>query len=197
MVFVKPCLAIMTNPATVGEGKMGEVRGLGPNGLGLSTRDTLDPDLGFAIRHGIHYTVPSGINTVNTVLTHQARPITAFDRGRVGSVALKSFFKLAAEWGLAADDQITLLGQPSRRTFYRWRAGDVAGLPADTLERVSVLLGIYKALAILLPVKERATSWVKRENAAFGGHTALDVMRQGRVDDLYQVRRHLDAWRGG
>ena len=127
----------------------------------------------------------------------QARPVTAFDRNRVDSVALKAFFNLATEWGLTPADQLTLLGQPSRRTFYRWRAGEVAGLPADTLERISVLLGIYKALAILLPIKERANVWVKRDNTAFGGRSALDVMKQGRVDDLYQVRRHLDGWRGG
>ena len=134
---------------------------------------------------------------MTTSLTHPARPVTAFDRGRVEAVALKSFFNLAAEWGLTPADQLALLGQPSRRTYYRWRAGEVAGLPADTLERISVLVGIYKALAILLPARERAASWVARENAAFGGRSALEVMRQGRVDDLYQVRRHLDGWRGG
>ena len=126
-----------------------------------------------------------------------ARPLASFDRKRVDAVALKAFFKLAAQWQLSTDDQLALLGQPSRRTFYRWRAGDIAALPADTLERISVPVGIYKALAILLPVKERATAWVARDNTAFGGRSALAVMRQGRVDDLYQVRRHLDGWRGG
>jgi hypothetical protein len=126
-----------------------------------------------------------------------ARPLASFDRKRVDAVALKAFFKLAVEWQLSADDQLTLLGQPSRRTFYRWRKGEVAALPADTLERISVLLGIYKALAVLLPINDRAHGWVKRANEAFGGRSALDVMRQGRMDDLYQVRRHLDAWRGG
>ena len=133
---------------------------------------------------------------MNTTATPVSRPLTAFDSKRVDAVALKAFFNLAAEWGLTADEQLVLLGHPSRRTFYRWRAAEVAGLPTDTLERISVLLGIYKALAILLPDKARASGWVKRANAAFGGRSALEVMRQGRVDDLYQVRRHLDAWRG-
>ena len=134
---------------------------------------------------------------MNTATIPTRRALTSFDRKRVDAVALKAFFNLAAEWGLAADEQTVLLGHPSRRTFYRWRAGEVAALPADTLERISVLLGIYKALAILLPVADRAHGWVKRSNDAFGGRSALDVMRQGRMDDLYQVRRHLDAWRGG
>jgi hypothetical protein len=134
---------------------------------------------------------------MNTTLARHSRPVTAFDRGRVDAVALKAFFNLAAEWQLTPADQLTLLGQPSRRTFYRWRAGEVAALPADTLERISVLLGTYKALQILLPIKARANAWVTRANVAFGDRSALDVMKQGRVDDLYQVRRHLDAWRGG
>jgi hypothetical protein len=133
---------------------------------------------------------------MNTSLALKPPPVSTFDRKRVDTVALKAFFNLAAEWQLTPADQLVLLGQPSRRTFYRWRAGDVAGLPADTLERISVLLGTYKSLQILLPIKERANTWVKRANAAFGGRSALEVMRAGRVDDLYQVRRHLDAARG-
>jgi len=124
------------------------------------------------------------------------QPLAGFDPRQVDAVALKAFFNLAAEWGLGADEQITLLGRPGRRTLYRWKAGDVAGLPPDTLERISVMLGVFKALEILLPVPERARAWVRRANEAFGGRSALEVMLGGKVDDLYQVRRHLDAWRG-
>jgi hypothetical protein len=133
---------------------------------------------------------------MNTPLALKRPHVTTFGRKRVDTVALKAFFNLAAQWQLTPADQLVLLGQPSRRTFYRWRAGDVAGLPADTLERISVLLGTYKSLQILLPIRERANAWVKRENTAFGGRSALEVMRAGRVDDLYQVRRHLEAARG-
>jgi hypothetical protein len=124
------------------------------------------------------------------------QPFRSLDPRRVDAVALKAFFNLAAEWGLTAEEQVTLLGRPGRRTLYRWKAGGVAGLPADTLERISVLLGVYKALEILLPVPARAGAWIRRANEAFGGRSALEVMLGGKVDDLYQVRRHLDAWRG-
>jgi Protein of unknown function (DUF2384) len=124
------------------------------------------------------------------------RPLDSFAPAEVDSVALKAFFNLAAEWELRREEQVLLLGDPSERTFYRWRAGKVAGLPKDTLERISVMLGIYKAINILLPVRERAAAWMKKPNNAFGGASALDVMLQGRVDDLYHVRRYLDAWRG-
>jgi hypothetical protein len=123
-------------------------------------------------------------------------PVAALDAAETDAVALKAFFNLASEWRLGRDEQITLLGGPSPRTYYRWKAGEVAALPRDTLERISVLLGIYKATHILLPVPERANAWVRRANKAFGGESALDVMLKGRVDHLYAVRRYLDAWRG-
>jgi uncharacterized protein (DUF2384 family) len=115
--------------------------------------------------------------------------------GRRDAVALKTFFRLAEEWGLTADEQRVLLGRPGRSTFYRWKTQPPA-LSVDTLERVSLLLGIYKALEILFPTPARATGWLRRPNDAFGGRSALEVMVGGRMDDLYQVRRHLDAWRG-
>lgn len=124
------------------------------------------------------------------------QPLTGIDPRKVDAVALKAFFSIAAEWGLNVEEQLTLLGRPGKRTLYRWKAGDVAGLPPDTLERISVLLGIYKALEILLPVPGRAQAWLRRGNEAFGGRPGLGVMLGGKVDDLYQVRRHLDAWRG-
>ncbi|MBT8078038.1 MAG: MbcA/ParS/Xre antitoxin family protein [Gammaproteobacteria bacterium] len=123
-------------------------------------------------------------------------PVAAFDPADVDRVALKAFFSLAAEWQLSREEAITLLGQPSERTYYRWRDGKVASLPADTLERISVMLGIYKSTQILLPDPARANAYMRRPNTSFGGASALEVMLQGRVDNLYQVRRHLDAWRG-
>ena len=123
-------------------------------------------------------------------------PVAAFDPRDVDRVALKAFFNLVDEWELGRDEAMTLLGRPSERTYYRWRDGKVASLPADTLERISVMLGIYKAAHLLLPDVDRANAYMRRPNTAFGGDSALDIMLKGKVDNLYQVRRHLDAWRG-
>ena len=69
----------------------------------------------------------------------------------------------------------------------------------DTVERLSYLLGIYKALQILLPETEAADGWVRRPNQAaiFGGRSALERMLGGNVGDLLVVRQYLDAMRGG
>jgi len=129
-------------------------------------------------------------------LRADAPPLEAFDPADVDRVALKAFFAIAEEWCLSREQSITLLGSPSERTFYRWRSGAVSALPKDTLERISIIMGIYKAAHILLPDPERANAYMSRPNTAFDDESALDVMLKGRVDHLYQVRRHLDAWRG-
>ncbi len=71
-------------------------------------------------------------------------------------------------------------------------------LPQDTLERLSYILGIYKALQILLPNPRAADEWVRKINQApqFGGRSALERMLSGQVADLYIVRQYLDAERG-
>jgi len=93
-----------------------------------------------------------------------------------------------------------LLGAPGRSTFFKWKAApDGAELTRDTLERLSCILGIYKALQILLPDPGAADTWVKRPNNAplFGGRSALARMPGGNVADLLAVRQYLDAQRGG
>lgn len=119
-----------------------------------------------------------------------------FSEHELGSVALKAFFSLAEAWQLTREEAQVLLGSPSESTYYRWRQGKVSALPRDTLERISVLIGIYKALHILLPEPDRANAYPRRANSDFDGESALDIMLQGSVDSLYRVRRYLDAWRG-
>lgn len=112
--------------------------------------------------------------------------------------ALKAFFNIAERWRLSAEQERRLLGSPGRSTFFRWKRDRAGAVPADVLERISYLLGIYKALHILFPNDDQADAWVRRSNTAplFGGTTALDRMLGGRVADLYVVREYLDAERG-
>ena len=119
--------------------------------------------------------------------------------GELGGPALRAFFRLAEQWKLRITEQRKLLGDPPESTFYKWKSGRVGAVSRDVLERISYVLGIYKALQILLPDPEAADGWVKRPNAAplFGGRPALERMLSGNVGDLYLVRQYLDAQRGG
>ncbi len=113
--------------------------------------------------------------------------------------ALRTFFRIVADWKLSAQDTRLLLGSPPESTFYKWKSGQVGQVGRDVIERVSYVLGIYKALHTLLPNPSAADGWITRPNTAplFAGRSALDVMRSGNVADLYLVRQYLDAERGG
>jgi hypothetical protein len=117
----------------------------------------------------------------------------------VSRPALRTAFQIMAAWGLSNKEQIKLLGNPPKSTFYRWKLGEGVALSPDTLERLSYIFGIYSALQVLLPRPEAADAWIKKPNAAplFGGRSALARMLSGQVADLYVVRQYLDAQRGG
>lgn len=124
-------------------------------------------------------------------------PVTPSPRELSGP-ALRSFFRIARAWGLNTDQERRLLGNPPRSTFFRWKSQADAALGRDVLERISHVLGIYKALHILFPVDAQADAWIKRPNSAplFGGASALNRMLSGQVSDLFVVRQYLDAQRG-
>jgi hypothetical protein len=118
----------------------------------------------------------------------------------MSAAGLRAFFSIAQAWGLSTDEQMVLLGTPGRSTFFKWKsAPQAADLKRDTLERVSYILGIFKALQVLLPDPAASDGWVKKPNTAplFGGKSALDRMLGGNIGDLLAVRQYLDARRGG
>ena len=128
----------------------------------------------------------------------QARPAAA--ERHLSGPALRAFFRIAGLWGLDTTQERTLLGHPPASTFFKWKkAPQAANVSRDVLERISYVLGIFKALEILFPDPARADAWLKRPNDAplFGGRSALERMLGGNVSDLFVVRQYLDAQRGG
>lgn len=134
-------------------------------------------------------------------MTDRSRAAKALvTQAKMGGPGLRTFYNISEEWSLSAEQQMVLLGIPSS-TFYYWKKrvqgnGEIS-LDRNVLERLSYILGIYKALRILLP--QSHLGWVKRPNSnpLFGGRSALDRMLSGNVADLFVVRQFLDAWRGG
>jgi uncharacterized protein (DUF2384 family) len=117
-------------------------------------------------------------------------------RGIDHDAVKRGFFRIMDAWEVRDSDAQVLLGRPSRTTFYAWKKGEGGKLSHDTLERVSYLLGIYKALQLLFSNPDQADAWMKRPNAAFGGQSALEHALGGRVVDLAHVRQYLDFVRG-
>ena len=118
--------------------------------------------------------------------------------GVLAGPALRAFFRIAAAWDLTTAQQRVLLGRPPSSTYFKWKKTGAGALPRDVVERISYLLGIYKALQILLPDPQRADKWISEPNSAplFAGGSALERMLGGNVSDLYVVRAYLDAQRG-
>lgn len=127
-----------------------------------------------------------------------ASTATRTDPAQLSAAGLRTFFNIAEAWGLNRTEQRRLLGDPPTTTFHRWQRGNTE-VGRDVLERLSYVLGIYKALQILFPVPTQADGWLRRPNAAplFGGRSALERMLSGNVADLYVVRSYLDGQRGG
>ncbi len=119
-------------------------------------------------------------------------------RERMSPVAVKLFMRLSNIWRLAVDQRRALLGDISRPTYHNWQRGKVGTLSRDQLERISLVLGIYKGLKLLFADEASATRWLTSPNRdlPFGGQSPLQRALKGSIDDLYVVRRYIDAWRG-
>ena len=108
------------------------------------------------------------------------------------TAGLRWLFERRERWGLTMDELGTLLGGIRRRTLTEWQkrvnsGGDVE-VTRDTMERISLLLGIHKAL-----------EWFQAPIDLMGlqGQSIRDyLLEQGSMDALYYVRRNLDAMRG-
>jgi len=112
---------------------------------------------------------------------------------------LRTFFNIAREWGLTVNHQRVLRGGVPPSTYHKWKGGTVGTLSYDQLERISLALGIYKALKLLFADDASGARWLEAANTdlPFAGGSPLDRMLHGSMDDLYAGRRYLDGWREG
>jgi Protein of unknown function (DUF2384) len=119
-------------------------------------------------------------------------------RERMSPTAVRLFLRLTELWRLAVDQRRALLGDISKPTYHNWQNGKVGTLNRDQLERISLVLGIHKGLKLLFADEASATRWLTSPNRdlPFGGQSPLERALHGGMDDLYAVRRYIDAWRG-
>jgi hypothetical protein len=119
-------------------------------------------------------------------------------RERMSSPAVRLFMRLSDLWRLAVDQRRALLGDISPAAYHNWRNGKTGTLTRDQLERISLVLGIHKGLRLLFADEASATRWLTAPNRdlPFGGESPLARALKGSIDDLYAVRRYIDAWRG-
>ena len=135
------------------------------------------------------------------------QPGDALNSSRHGSAALRWLETMRApeQWALSVDEQCQLLGGIPKRTFQSWKkkalAGEDVELSRDVMERLSLLLGIYKAYQLVAPSSRSGVGceWFRTPNQhhLFQGQTVKDyLLKTGTMNALYTVRRYLDAARG-
>jgi hypothetical protein len=117
---------------------------------------------------------------------------------KLSPVAIRAFFRLASHWKLRDEDTRGLIGGISNGSFYQLKRSSARTLDQDKLTRLSLLVGIFKALNILYSTK-LADAWVQlpNSNPIFGDQSPLTYMLKGGVPSMLRVRQLLDARRGG
>lgn len=118
---------------------------------------------------------------------------------RLSPDAIRAFFKIANKWSLKEEENCLLLGGISPSSLYGLKKNpDEAVLNQDELTRISLLVGIYKALNILFD-DDYANAWVEltNNNPIFGGATPVQYMIHNGLPGIQIVRQLLDSRRGG
>ncbi len=124
-------------------------------------------------------------------------------RRQLSAPALRTFLAIADLWGLREEERLRVLGFPARSTYHGWcrqaRAHGTVTLDFDVLTRISAVLGIHQALAVLFADEREGVAWLKAPHGAtvFGGQPPMALVTAGTQDGLLTVRRFLDAARGG
>ena len=118
-------------------------------------------------------------------------------RERLSQSAVDGLFAIAEKWGLPIETVGALLGGVPRSSVYKLKTAG-GTLRQDELTRISYIVGIYKALHILLP-EELADRWMTQpnDNFLFGGQPPLETVLRMGIPGLHEVRSYLDAARGG
>ena len=120
-------------------------------------------------------------------------------RRRLSLAAVRGFLDIMEKWNLRDPDARQLLGGMSTGSFYALKKEPKGrALDQDTLTRISLLVGIFKALNILYSAK-LADAWMKlpNTNPMFRGLSPLAYIVQRGQPGMVHVRQLLDARRGG
>ena len=119
-------------------------------------------------------------------------------RLRLSRPAIDAFFAIVEKWDLRNEDAKALLGGASHGRYYELKKNHKGLLSQDELTRISLLIGMFKALNILFS-QRLANQWVSRPNShpMFNNAPPLEFLVRGGVPGMVSARRLLDARRGG
>jgi uncharacterized protein (DUF2384 family) len=119
-------------------------------------------------------------------------------RARLSAPAIAAFFAIVEKWELRNEDAMALLGGASHGRYFELKKNRKGLLSQDELTRISLLIGIFKALNILFN-RRLANQWALRPNSnpMFNNAPPLQFLTRSGVPGMIGVRRLLDSRRGG
>ena len=119
-------------------------------------------------------------------------------RARLSPAAIVAFFSIVDKWQLRNENAMEMLGGISHGRYFELKRNRKGLLSQDELTRISLLIGIFKALNILFG-QRLANQWTSRPNSnpMFNGAPPLQYLSRGGVPAMIGVRRLLDSRRGG
>ena len=120
------------------------------------------------------------------------------DRVRLSKVALKAYRRLVEQWGLTGQQAAALL-DVSLSTWERLKQDEKGkALSQDQMTRISALVGVFKGLHLLF-ADDMADRWPSLGNKAplFARMSPIESMIRGGIPQMLEVRRYVDAVRGG
>jgi hypothetical protein len=148
-------------------------------------------------------------NIISTLRTYPSsanpaaqRPWQTFadekDRERLTPAALEAVRNLAKAWGATGAEMAALLGV-STSTWDRIKSKAWGqALSQDQLTRASAMIGLFKGLHLLF-ADDMSDRWIRLRNSGppFANRTPVDTMIEGGIPGMIEVRRYVDALRGG
>lgn len=144
--------------------------------------------------------LPAGLEVAPGYKFDKAADLTnPAERERLSPSAIRAFLNISEKWALTEVQARALLGGIASSTLHAWKSDpESQKLSQDTLVRISLVIGIYKALHIYFS-KAWADRWIRLANrgALFAGRPPVDFMIRHGQPGMLEVRRMLDAWRGG
>ena len=136
------------------------------------------------------------LSLVQTEPIPRGAAITGYSNDSVHAMQ-RAVIALFSHWGVTDDQAAVLLGGLSVKTFRRWKKREYGNVGRDLADRMSMLLGIHKALRVIYSDTDRGYRWATAPSDVFAGQSALHVMLQGGSEDIRRIRTYLDAVRGG
>lgn len=132
--------------------------------------------------------------------SQQAAKVVAESADDQIRTAIPVVLNILDKWHCTEEEKRALLGQLPRSSFYRLqKSPESVRVTVDLADRLAYLLNIHAGLRLILSDPESVYGWVRRPNdhVWFRGRSAMEIMASGRMEDLIDVYRHIDAARGG